>query len=149
MNTARRQTEKEDKRNRVEGKLSVILGNNRKGEIIIRNGDNLKTSAKNFATSYGLKKEFVPTIISSLEQLVANNKKRRPMMTSDDLQSFMQNPMSNSQSSFEEQELAIPVNESEIRKIEGQLLFRLNFELGEGRSAKLGVREGDNFIELS
>ena len=67
MNTARRQTEKEDKRNRVVGKLSVILGNNRKGEIIIRNGDNLKTSAKNFATSYGIKKEFIPTIISSLE----------------------------------------------------------------------------------
>jgi hypothetical protein len=67
MNTARRQTEKEDKRNRVLGKLSVILGNNRKGEIIIRNGDNLKTSAKNFVTSYGLKKEFVPTIVSSLE----------------------------------------------------------------------------------
>jgi hypothetical protein len=67
MNTARRQNEKEDKRNRALGKLSVILGNNRKGEIIIRNGDNLKTSAKNFVTSYGLKKEFVPTIVSSLE----------------------------------------------------------------------------------
>ena len=67
MNTARRQTEKEDKRNRVVGKLSVIIGNNRKGEIIIRNGDNLKASAKNFVTSYGLKKEFVPTIVSSLE----------------------------------------------------------------------------------
>ena len=67
MNTARRQTEKEDKRNRVVGKLSVIIGNNRKGEIIIRNGDNLKTSAKSFVTSYGLKKEFVPTIVSSLE----------------------------------------------------------------------------------
>lgn len=67
MNTARRQTEKEDKRNRVVGKLSVIIGNNRKGEIIIRNGDNLKSSAKNFVTSYGLKKEFVSTIVSSLE----------------------------------------------------------------------------------
>jgi hypothetical protein len=31
MNTARRQTEKEDKRHRVVGKLSVLLGNNRKG----------------------------------------------------------------------------------------------------------------------
>jgi len=67
LNTARRQTEKEDKRNRVVGKLSVIIGNNRKGEIIIRNGDNLKANAKNFVTSYGLKKEFVPTIVSSLE----------------------------------------------------------------------------------
>ena len=27
----------------------------------------------------------------------------------------------------------------------GSLLFRLNFELGEGKSAKINVREGDNF----
>jgi hypothetical protein len=27
----------------------------------------------------------------------------------------------------------------------GVILFRLNFELGDGNSAKLAVREGDNF----
>jgi DNA helicase TIP49 (TBP-interacting protein) len=41
MNTAKRHTQKEVKRNRVIGKLSVLIGNNRKGEIIIRDGDNL------------------------------------------------------------------------------------------------------------
>jgi hypothetical protein len=73
MNTAKRLTEKEDKRHRILGKLSVMLGNNRKGEIIIRDGDNLTASAKNFVASYGLKREFIPTIVQSLEQLVANN----------------------------------------------------------------------------
>ena len=47
--------------------------------------------------------------------------------------------MSNSQTSFEEQEIAIPVNENIFRQ-DAALLFRLNFELGEGKSAKLGVR---------
>ena len=32
---------------------------------------------------------------------------------------------------------------------EGEILFRLNFELGEGRSAKLSVREGQNFYNLA
>ena len=119
MNTARRQSEKEEKKSRIVGKLSVMLGNNKKGEIIIREGDILLQSAKNFVASYGLKREFVPTILSSLEQLVANNQKRRPAQHSEDLKSFMQNPMSNSQTSFEEQELAIPMNESVFNKIEG------------------------------
>jgi len=30
-------------------------------------------------------------------------------------------------------------------KAPGKLLFRLNFELGEGRQAKINVREGDDF----
>lgn len=33
----------------------------------------------------------------------------------------------------------------ENKKGLGSLLFRLNFELGEGKSAKINVREGDNF----
>ncbi len=73
MNTAKRYTEKEDKRHRIVGKLQVLIGNNRKGEIIIRDGDNLNTLAKSFVSSYGLKKEFITTIVGSLEQLVANN----------------------------------------------------------------------------
>ena len=48
MNTAKRYSEKEDKRLRIVGKLQVLIGNNRKGEIIIREGDNLNSAAKNF-----------------------------------------------------------------------------------------------------
>jgi hypothetical protein len=57
---------KEEKRS-VLGKLSILIGNNRKSDIIIREGDSLQRLAKNFVIAYGLKKEFTQTILSSLE----------------------------------------------------------------------------------
>jgi hypothetical protein len=41
MNTAKRQFEKEEKKNKIIGKLSVIVGANKKGDIVVREGDNL------------------------------------------------------------------------------------------------------------
>lgn len=52
------------------GKLSVLIGANRKGDIIVREGDVTTKLAKNFVASYGLKREFLSTIIASLDQLV-------------------------------------------------------------------------------
>ena len=73
LNTAKRVT---DKKQNVVGKLSILIGNNRKGDIVIREGDSLQRLAKNFVISYGLKKEFTNTIMSSLEQLVNNSQKQ-------------------------------------------------------------------------
>ena len=73
LNTAKRVTEKKQN---VVGKLSILIGNNRKGDIVIREGDSLQRLAKNFVISYGLKKEFTSTIMSSLEQLVNNSQKQ-------------------------------------------------------------------------
>lgn len=41
LNTAKRLTEKEEKRTKIMGKLSVIVGNNKRGDIVIREGDNI------------------------------------------------------------------------------------------------------------
>lgn len=41
MNTAKRAQEKEHNKNSIIGKLSVIVGPNRKGDIVVRDGDNL------------------------------------------------------------------------------------------------------------
>lgn len=65
-----------EKKQKIIGKLSILIGNNRKGDIVIREGDSLQRLAKNFVISYGLKKEFANTIISSLEQLVNNSQKQ-------------------------------------------------------------------------
>ena len=65
-----------EKKQNIIGKLSILIGNNRKGDIVIREGDSLQRLAKNFVISYGLKKEFAHTIISSLEQLVNNSQKQ-------------------------------------------------------------------------
>ena len=59
------------------GKLSVIVGANKKGDIVIREGDNIQALVKSFMLLYGLKKELMPTIIASVEQLVRNNEKKR------------------------------------------------------------------------
>jgi hypothetical protein len=58
--------------------LSILIGSNKKGDILVREGDNLTTLAKNFVVSYGLKRDFIGSIVSSLEQLIASNKPRIP-----------------------------------------------------------------------
>lgn len=71
MNTDRRMAEKEKKQeSRVIGNLSIIVGPNRRGDIVVREGDDLRTLVKNFVALYGLKKEVAPTIHNSLVQLV-------------------------------------------------------------------------------
>lgn len=55
--------EKEIKKEaKVIGNLSIIVGPNRRGDIVVREGDDLKTLVKNFVALYGLKKEVAPTI---------------------------------------------------------------------------------------
>ena len=49
------------------GNLSIIVGPNRRGDIVVREGDDLKLLVKNFVALYGLKKEVAPTIQASLQ----------------------------------------------------------------------------------
>ncbi len=49
------------------GNLSIIVGPNRKGDIVVREGDDLQTLVKNFIALYGLKKDVAPTIFASLQ----------------------------------------------------------------------------------
>jgi hypothetical protein len=83
---------KEEKREKIIGRLSVLLGNNKKGDILVREGDNIQHLAKSFVASYGLKREFMQSIIASLEQLVQSNK----------LRPTNKHAISQSQSSYEE-----------------------------------------------
>ena len=70
--------EKEIKKEaKVIGNLSIIVGPNRRGDIVVREGDDLKQLVKNFVALYGLKKEVAPTIQASLQQLVDKNQKRK------------------------------------------------------------------------
>ncbi len=52
------------------GKLSIIVGNNKKGDIIVREGDDIYQLAKSFMASYSLKKDVLGTIIESIEKLI-------------------------------------------------------------------------------
>ena len=67
LNTAKRLNEKEEKKYKVVGKLSVIVGTNKKGDIVAREGDNINQLVRNFMVTYGLKKELHGTILMSLE----------------------------------------------------------------------------------
>eukprot|EP00347_Sterkiella_histriomuscorum_P015959 403355036 len=236
MNTAKRQNVKEDKKNKVLCKLSVIVGASKKGDIVAREGDNLQQLVKSFMQSYGLKKELMPTIISSLEQLIKNNEEKRNQQTmmknrnniqaksldessmymeghelklNDDLSpyrsfnnqtSVLYQDHSPENKNYENRSNQLHSNNQAGRNVfgiqnekqtnnlfssvqknqvqvldqsnlqgsdlqrstisrqqasrqsnqsQGQLLFRLNFEIGEGKTAKINVREGDNFKILA
>jgi hypothetical protein len=62
-----RMRQKEDNKSKVLGKLSISIGSHRRGDIVVREGENLHLLAKSFVVSYGLKKEFIETIRRSLE----------------------------------------------------------------------------------
>ena len=71
MNTGRRVVEKDLKKEaKVIGNLSIIVGPNRRGDIVVREGDDLKLLVKNFVALYGLKRDVAPTILTSLQKLV-------------------------------------------------------------------------------
>lgn len=65
MNTAKRAEGVLEKR--VLGRLKVLIGAKRSGEIVVREGDSVRALAKGFVAAYGLKKEFVEKIVESLE----------------------------------------------------------------------------------
>ena len=81
MNIEKRIAQKEQKKEaRVIGNLSIIVGPNRRGDIVVREGDDLRVLVKNFTALYGLKKEVAPTIHDSLVQLVQQNTYRTQQM---------------------------------------------------------------------
>lgn len=135
LNTAVRMRQKEDNKARVLGKLSISIGSHRRGDIVVREDENLHLLAKSFVASYGLKKEFIETIRRSLEQLHDRYAHRASTYHRRD-------------ASIEEQELKISSADISTSTLENPL-FRLNFELGDGASAKLAVREGDDFGHLA
>ena len=51
---------------RVLGNLSVIVGPNRRGDIVVREGDDLPTLVRNFIALYGLKKSVYSTVLDHL-----------------------------------------------------------------------------------
>lgn len=48
------------------GNLSIIVGPNRRGDIVVREGDDLRVLVKNFVNLYGLKKEVSSIVYESL-----------------------------------------------------------------------------------
>ena len=75
------------------GNLSIIVGPNRKGDIVVRVGDDLNLLVKNFIASYGLKKDVAPTILASLQQLVKNHsQKESPHTKTDSISTSQRNP---------------------------------------------------------
>lgn len=62
----------------IVAKLSIIVAPNKKGDIIVREGQedekNLTTLVRNFVVCYGLKKDMFLIIKESLQNLIANNK---------------------------------------------------------------------------
>ena len=78
LNTGRRMVEKDLKKEaKVIGNLSIIVGPNRRGDIVVREGDDLKLLVKNFVALHGLKRDVAPTVLMSLQQLVEKNMARR------------------------------------------------------------------------
>ncbi|CDW86805.1 UNKNOWN [Stylonychia lemnae] len=186
MNTAKRYHVKEEKKQKVICKLSVIVGASKKGDIVAREGDNVQLLVKNFMQSYGLKRDLMPTIIQSLESLIKSNEQKKQNQNNqieangnfiDQSMSIDENelrlndenhPLNNSfqplNQSPEENVFGNPFADrknhllqqssamstiSKTKNGQGHLLFRLNFEIGEGRLGKISVREGDDFSQLA
>lgn len=86
LQTDKRMKEKEEKQQEhpVLGKLKVVLGPNRKGVIVVREGDDPRTLAENFISSYAVaKKDHKESVIRGIQQILdqyanKSNEKYRP-----------------------------------------------------------------------
>jgi hypothetical protein len=54
----------------VLGSLSIVMGPGKKGNIVVREGDDINSVVKSFIQLYGLKKDVHGTICDSLRQLI-------------------------------------------------------------------------------
>ena len=93
--------QKEEMKARILGKLSINIGSNKKGDIVVREGENLNQLARNFVASYGLKKEFIAIIKTSLDQLVQKYSKKGVKDDRESDDSLLEKPLDSS-NSFEE-----------------------------------------------
>ena len=58
---------------KILGNLSVVMGRGKKGQIVMREGDEIGQLVRSFIQLYGLKKDVYGTICESLRQLVSSN----------------------------------------------------------------------------
>ena len=121
------------KRKPIIGKLAVIIGSSKKGEITIREDDEPAALVRSFMHSYNLKRDQMPRILQSVRELIERSKALAAQEEAEQLEKL----------------------ESSMRYEAGgaggerAVLFRLNFELGGGKTAKITVREGDNLVRLA
>ena len=66
MHTAQRRMRGE---RQILGSLSVVMGPGKKGQIVVREGDDIPTVVRSFVKLYGLKRDVQGTICESLRQL--------------------------------------------------------------------------------
>ncbi len=67
-----------ESRPKVLGRLSILIGNNRKGEIVIREGDYPESLVNSFIATYSLKQNIYPTIMDAVNKLIETARKERP-----------------------------------------------------------------------
>ena len=77
LSTQTRLVEKRNRKRGILGKLSILVGHNKRGDIIIREGDNPNLLVKNFMISYSLNKELFTTILGAVLQLILNATKKK------------------------------------------------------------------------
>eukprot|EP00826_Nyctotherus_ovalis_P029583 TRINITY_DN2341_c0_g1_i1.p1 TRINITY_DN2341_c0_g1~~TRINITY_DN2341_c0_g1_i1.p1 ORF type:complete len:377 (-),score=98.86 TRINITY_DN2341_c0_g1_i1:154-1284(-) len=113
--TNRRPAERESRK--VLGKLSVVIGKNRTGEIVVREGDDPLVLVENFITAFSLGREYKQYFLDTIEKLVSNM-------------------------SGGEKEISLP-------KISEEVLFRVQFNMEEGRKVYLDIRKNDNLYKVA
>lgn len=113
--TNRRPAERESRK--ILGKLSVVIGKNRTGEIVVREGDDPSALVESFITAFSLGREYRQYFLDTIEKLVSNV-------------------------SGKEKQISLP-------KISEEVLFRVQFNMEEGRKVYLDIRKNDNLYKVA
>jgi len=73
LRTDQRSIERESKK--IIGKLSVVVGKNRTGEIVIRQGDDPVVLVDNFITAFSLSRTYTQYFLDAIQNLINNSNK--------------------------------------------------------------------------
>ena len=162
LSTERRNVEKQNKP-KIIGRLSVLVGANKTGEIVVRDGDIPEALAQNFISTYSLKPHTCPTIVEALKKLIASYKCEKqqfdrekspdeclgevhasplPHSSRQEKSGWNSNTSSISASSMTNR----PLNSGRSSQ---KFLFKVNFVLVDGRKASINVKDKDNLYRLA
>ena len=127
--TNQRSYQRENK-NRILGKLSVIIGKSRTGEIVIREGDDPLVLVNNFIKTFSLSKDHTQHFLEAIKNLIENSSKN---IVGEDI-------------SFSPSKFRTPESGKENND---DVLFKVQFNMEEGRKVFIDIKKDSNLYQVA
>jgi len=146
LKTPEKQIKYSNENQKIIGKLSIIVGDNQKGTIIIKDGESTEKIVTEFMQKYSMKEANYKQIYESVENLKAEYSEK---IKSNQNKTRNNIPFSNENTMETLNEHSSLKSESSRMSVKSGCMFKVNFTLEDGRTIGVPVCEKDNLYRLA